>query len=87
MAGHCRGKCRHGGFCDSLRKHSEIEMERERESLECKKFRLRTLVEVRTEMAAWSRVVPRRRTFDTTGELLVPLLLVLATSSGTCWSE
>jgi hypothetical protein len=46
---------------------------RERESvcvcvcLECKNYRLRTLVEVRTEMAAWSRVVPRRRTSDMTG--------------------
>ena len=35
--------------------------ERERESFECKNFRLRTLVEVRTEMAVRSRVVPRRR--------------------------
>jgi len=85
MSGHCRGKCGHGVFCDGFRKNGE--REKDRESLECKKYRLRTLVEVRTEMAAWSRVVSRRQTSDTTGGLLVTLLCVLVTSSGTCWSE
>ena len=83
MTGHCRGKCGHGVFCDFFRKNDV----KERESLECKKYRLRTLVEVRTEMVARSRVVPRRRISDTTGGLLVTLLGVFATSSGTCWSE
>ena len=60
-------------FCVMVFGRAEIERERERETLDFRKCWLKTQLEVRTEMAAWSRVVPRR-TCDTTGGQLVTLL-------------